>query len=184
MRKLLAFSSLPTLMTIIHLTPKELPRYANELRHFLRDVFDNPTMDIVCNDELLAYVVVLESEQIVACSSVHVREMTQGETRFLGGVIGSVAVHPNWRGKGLCRSLIHALETQMMASSVDVSFLFAYVPDIYRACGYQALEMPIHHVDDTTHTWTSFVYRGGMFKHLSQRILLQDNEIDFGGCVY
>ncbi|MDD1783144.1 GNAT family N-acetyltransferase [Enterovibrio sp. ZSDZ35] len=171
-------------MEVIRLPPESVPNYSTEITALLRHVFANPDMQVICNEELATYVVIMDGGQLIACSSAHVREMEQANQTFLAGVIGSVAVHPEWRAKGLCKMLINELEEHLVMRGVDVSFLFAYKPEVYQSNGYLLLNAPIHHFDDISNTWKRFIYRGGMVKHLSTLTLDPETEIDFRGCVY
>lgn len=59
-----------------------------------------------------------------------------GTPRRVGG-IGSVATHPEARGRGLVRQLLAAAERSMTAEGCAWSLLFTGTPGVYRGSGWQ-----------------------------------------------
>ncbi|MFB5188769.1 GNAT family N-acetyltransferase [Alicyclobacillus fastidiosus] len=56
---------------------------------------------------------------------------------LLVGGIGSVATHPEYRGRGLAQEILHAQIHWMEENGFDLSLLFTGIHDFYRQCGWE-----------------------------------------------
>ncbi|PMN72580.1 GNAT family N-acetyltransferase [Enterovibrio norvegicus] len=181
-------------MTISVLTTRQLDQYLDDVSALLRAVFPNANIDLTPNDELLTYGLVIDNDtaktktnQVVGFGVVYARTMQQGTRTFNAGIVGGIAIHPDYRGKGFCSHLMAQLEFAQIQANVEHSFLFAYEPRVYHAVGYQMLHAPIHFFDTPSNQWASFVYRGGMVKSFGKENGLPIEPytlIEFNGQVY
>ncbi|MEZ8026778.1 GNAT family N-acetyltransferase [Enterovibrio norvegicus] len=176
------------------LTTQKLGHYSEGVSALLNLVFPDASIDISPNNELLTYGLVLDgsaaqkaANKVVGFGAVYTRKMQQGTRTFNAGIVGGIAIHPDYRGKGFCSHLMAQLEFAQIQANVEHSFLFAYEPRVYHAVGYQMLHAPIHFFDTPSNQWASFVYRGGMVKSFGKENGLPIEPhtlIEFNGQVY
>ena len=153
------------------------------VNEFLLRSFPNSDVKVRSNEELLCRVVVYEDSEVIAHGVAYSRQMKQGDKCFKGSIIAEVAVHPDYRGKGLCKLVLRSLESVMEAESVQHSFLFAYKPGIYKSSGYRELNLPIRFYDLLKEQWSTFAFQGSMYKSFGNNKLGND-VVDFNGWVY
>ncbi len=181
-------------MIISVLTTQELGHHSESVSALLKQVFPDANIDISTNNELLTYGLVLDgsanqkaAKKVVGFGAVYARKMQQGTRTFNAGIVGGIAIHPDYRGQGLCSRLMIQLDAAQIQANVEYSFLFAYAPRVYHAAGYRLLHAPIHFFDTSSNQRASFVYRGGMAKHLgieNSSTLEPRTLIQFNGRVY
>ncbi|WP_031515553.1 GNAT family N-acetyltransferase [Streptomyces sp. NRRL F-5123] len=70
-----------------------------------------------------------------------IRSATGGPQRV--GCLGSVATHPDARGRGHVRRLLAAATEAMTADACAWSLLFTGTPDVYRGAGWQPFTAPV-----------------------------------------
>lgn len=170
-------------MNILIASMDDIDTYKNDLNGHLKLVFgDSACIDI--NDEFLCAAIVKHESKIIGCGFGYHRKMLQGENDFHAGIIGGVAVAPDYQGQGLCRKIIQKLDEYMMSSGVLYSFLFAYQPEVYLSSGYINLTVPIHYYDKQHQEWLQFIYRGSMVKSYNKAQLIENKVVEFQGCVY
>lgn len=171
-------------MKILTLSADQLPRWRSKLNQHLQLVF-NSDIEVELNEELLCGVLIIDDELIVASGFAYRREMSQCGKVFKAGIVGGIAVHPDYRKQGLCKKTLRNIDQSIELAGVEQSFLFAYEPLIYVTCGYTVLDAPIHYFDRLQDRWNTYVYRGGMVKKYHQAsILNSDDIIEFNGPVY
>ncbi|MCC4798300.1 GNAT family N-acetyltransferase [Enterovibrio norvegicus] len=176
------------------LTTQRLGLYSEGVSALLKLVFPDASIDISPNNELLTYGLMLDgsaakkaANKVMGFGAVYTRKMQQGTRTFNAGIVGGIAIHPDYRGKGFCSHLMAQLEFAQIQANVEHSFLFAYEPRVYHAVGYQMLHAPIHFFDTPSNQWASFVYRGGMVKSFGKENGLPIEPhtlIEFNGQVY
>ncbi|MEZ8083550.1 GNAT family N-acetyltransferase [Enterovibrio norvegicus] len=181
-------------MTISVLTTRQLDQYLDDVSALHKLVFPDASIDISPNNELLTYGLVLDgsaaqkaTNKVVGFGAVYTRKMQQGTRTFNAGIVGGIAIHPDYRGQGLCSRLMTQFDAAQIQANVEHSFLFAYEPRVYHAVGYQMLHAPIHFFDTPSNQWASFVYRGGMVKSFGKENGLPIEPhtlIEFNGQVY
>lgn len=111
--------------------------------------------------------------------------MSQGCRLFKAGIVGGIAVHPNYRKQGLCKEILLNIDQAIEQADVEQSFLFAYEPKVYGGSGYTILDTPIHYFDPIQAQWNTYVYRGGMVKsHNQATVLSSSGVIEFKGPIY
>ncbi|HEX6885515.1 MAG TPA: GNAT family N-acetyltransferase [Planctomycetota bacterium] len=74
-----------------------------------------------------------------AACTILVREFVVGGERLRGGLIGSVATDPAWRGRGLATRLLARAEEELRARGCLFALLWATDPRFYLARGYAPL---------------------------------------------
>ncbi|QIA63117.1 GNAT family N-acetyltransferase [Vibrio astriarenae] len=150
-------------MEVLILSADQLKCWKSKLNQHLQLVF-NSHIEAVFNEELLCVVLVIDDELIVAFGFAYRREMSQRGKVFNAGIIGGIAVHPDYRKQGLCKIILENIERSIELAGVEQSFLFAYEPSIYVTSGYTILDTPIRYFDRSQKRWNTYVYRGGMVK--------------------
>ncbi len=161
----------------------EINDHKGALESFLSSVFD-VEFHIAINSEFRCAVVIESSGRICACGLGYEREMSQNQKYFKGGIVGGIAVSAEFRGQGLGKAVLEAIDGHLISVGADCSFLFSYEPKVYQSSGYHELSAPIYYFDKQQSKWNQFVYRGGMVKSYSSIQLSEKLVIEFKGCVY
>ncbi|PSU90434.1 GNAT family N-acetyltransferase [Photobacterium kishitanii] len=161
----------------------EINENKDSLELFLSSVFD-AECHVDINSEFRCAVVIERSGRIYACGLGYERKMSQNQKHFKGGIVGGIAVSAEFRGQGLGKAVLEAIDNHLLYFGVDYSFLFAYEPKVYQSSGYHALSAPIYYFDKQQSKWNQFVYRGGMVKSYSSIQLSEKLVIEFNGCLY
>ncbi|BEU02954.1 hypothetical protein OAG1_17540 [Agarivorans sp. OAG1] len=157
--------------------------YKDSINSFLISVFGSGA-SIKLNSDFQCAAIVQVDDEIVGCGLAYAREMSQGTHTFLAGIIGGIAIKESYRGQGMSKSIVAALEGHLLSLGIMYSFLFAYEPNVYRGCGYDDLRSPINYFDSEKNQWNTFVYRGGMVKPHSNHKLATGEIVEFKGSVY
>ncbi|EJF30594.1 hypothetical protein A936_13354 [Enterobacter sp. Ag1] len=119
------------------------------------------------------------SDVIIGHAALYMREMSCQEQRFLAGIIGDVAVAPEFQRQGLAASMLKELHQCLKDKKSDYSFLFAYQEGVYKSSGYRQLTLPIRYFDVVDNRWNTYFYNGGMIRATSKVAL--EGIIDFNG---
>jgi predicted acetyltransferase len=109
-----------------------------------------------------------EGQQVVGHLCAYQRQATIGGEPIAIGMIGGVAIAPDYRGKGLSRTLLQQAHVYLRQRSMPFSILFACEPRVYASSGYKVMQNEMHFLD-VDGTWKTFVYRGSMYAELLQR---------------
>ncbi len=82
-----------------------------------------------------------ESELIVAHANLWPRRIlgADGNTVAKVGLVGNVATHPNFRGRGVMKSLLDELITRATSQSLDALILWSDLSSFYQKMGFVAL---------------------------------------------
>lgn len=83
-------------------------------------------------------------DRIAATVLVAKREMNSGNGSLVLGGIGDVAVHPDFRGKGLSIAILQNAVDYMIANGYDVSTLYSGHEGLYEKVGYQRISSRGH----------------------------------------
>lgn len=87
-------------------------------------------------------VAVVESAgRLVACTQVFRKQIRLAGTVIRLGGIGSVATHPEYRGRGLARDLLLEREQYMRDEGFPLGLLFTDIPEFYAKLGWVALPL-------------------------------------------
>lgn len=171
-------------MEVLTLNENQLMEHRNNLNQHLQLVF-NSQIEVDINEEILCGVIAITEEKIVACGFAYQRTMSQSGASFKAGIVGGIAVHPDYQRQGLSKKVLRNIDQKIEQVGIKLSFLFAYEPSVYVASGYANLVTPIHYYDRGQNQWNTFVYRGGMVKnHHEISTLLPNEVIEFNGPVY
>jgi amino-acid N-acetyltransferase len=84
-------------------------------------------------ENLRDFTVVCVAGQAVGCCALHFYTPTMGEIR-------SLAVDPDFRGRGAGRLLVQALEEEARASGLRELFAFTYIPAFFAGLGFREIE--------------------------------------------
>lgn len=93
-----------------------LPRTESELAENIRD-----------------FVVASSNGRIVGCGALHFYGPASAEIR-------SLAVHPEFKGSGVGRQLVQALEDEARRHGMRTVFAFTYVPGFFSKLGFEEVE--------------------------------------------
>jgi amino-acid N-acetyltransferase len=93
-----------------------LPRTESELAENIRD-----------------FLVACCGEEVVGCGALHFYGPASAEIR-------SLAVHPDFKGAGVGRQLVEALEAEARRHGLRAIFAFTYVPGFFQKLGFTEVE--------------------------------------------
>ena len=79
--------------------------------------------------------------RIVACAQVFHKKIRLAGTVISVGGIGSVATHPDYRGRGLAREILLEREQYMREAGCSLGLLFTGIPEVYSKLGWVALPL-------------------------------------------
>ena len=96
------------------------------------------------------------------------REVGIGAETLSIGMIGDVAIAPDYRRLGHTRALFAHAHAHLTSQSLPFSVLFAYEPRVYASRGYKLMQNETRFLD-ADGAWKTFVFRGSMYAELSGR---------------
>jgi predicted acetyltransferase len=96
------------------------------------------------------------------------REVGVGAETLAIGMIGDVAIAPDYRGRGHTHALFAHAHAHLTGQSLPFSVLFAYEPRVYASRGYNLMQNETRFLD-ADGAWKTFVFRGSMYAELSGR---------------
>jgi len=70
---------------------------------------------------------------VAGCGALHFYGPRAAEVR-------SLAVHPDWKGYGIGKRLIEALEAEAAAHGIHSLFAFTYIPDFFSRLGFREVD--------------------------------------------
>ena len=94
----------------------------------------------------------------------YVRQVTVGADAMQIGLVGGVAVAPDYRGQGLSKQLIAAAHQFFIRANINFAVLFAFEPRRYISSGYRPMTTQTRFIENGE--TKQFVYRGGMVAEL------------------
>ncbi len=109
-----------------------------------------------------------EGAQVIGHLATYQREVGIGDETLRIGMIGGVAIAPDYRRRGHGRGLVGKAHEYLKAESIPFSILFAYEPRVYESSGYKLMQNETRFLD-IDGGWKTFVYRGGMYCELLER---------------
>jgi GNAT superfamily N-acetyltransferase len=129
--------------------------------------FDGAVVDYYARLGVPEIILILQDGETVAGHlALYRREVGVAGRSVEIGMIGGVAVAPACRRRGHARTLVERAHAWLRDRSVRFSLLFAFVPRVYESSGYKLMRNPIR-FQDHDGTWTTLVYRGGMYAELT-----------------
>jgi predicted acetyltransferase len=109
-----------------------------------------------------------KGEQVIGHLCAYQRQVTIGGEPTAIGMIGGVAVAPDYRRNGFGRALLLRAHAYLRQRSIPFSILFACEPRVYVSSGYKLMQNEMH-FRDTDGIRKTFVYRGSMYAELMAR---------------
>jgi GNAT superfamily N-acetyltransferase len=97
------------------------------------------------------------------------------------GMVGAVAVAPQYRRQGIATAMLDRAHDQFRALALPYAMLFAYDHRHYRPAGYRPMPNTIRFLEDGESR--EFVYRGGMIAELTDEPWNDTALIDLQGPV-
>lgn len=112
-------------------------------------------------------ILLLDDGTVVGHLAAYIRGVTVGDHPMDIGLVGGVAVGPNYRGKGLSKRLIAAAHQFFVSANISFAVLFAFEPERYTSSGYSLMTTQTRFIENGE--TKQFVYRGGMVAELGDR---------------
>ena len=98
--------------------------------------------------------IIREPSRIIAHVAMHDKKIGTSVGEFAIGGIAEVAVHPDFRGRGLVKLLLNAAHAALIQRHVPFSMLFGE-QKYYASCGYLPVENPLRYFDHVKQEWLS-----------------------------
>ncbi len=92
-----------------------------------------PRTEFELIENLRDFTVILSDQKVVACGALHFYSAAMAEIR-------SLAVDPEFQGRGLGRALVEALEAEARAFGLAGVFAFTYIPLFFQKLGYRQVD--------------------------------------------
>jgi predicted acetyltransferase len=109
-----------------------------------------------------------ESSALIGHLAVYERQVQIGNEALTIGMIGGVAIIPEYRRRGHARSLLREAHDHLRARMIPFSILMASEPRVYQSSGYRLMDNEMYFLDDDD-IWKTFVYRGSMYAELFEK---------------
>jgi amino-acid N-acetyltransferase len=92
-----------------------------------------PRTEFELAESIRDFTVVLSGDRPVGCGALHFYGPTTGEIR-------SLAVDPEWKGQGVGKRLVEALEAEARGQELHSIFAFTYVAEFFQKLGFAEVE--------------------------------------------
>ena len=148
--------------------PREAARFQRQ-----RFVLEKPTYRWVISDS---------NDQIIAQLALHRKKIKTERGEFEIGGIAEVAVHPNYRRRGLAKRLLQQAESFLAQQGVPFAVLFGK-REIYQSSGYRPVPNPIRYLNHETGLWVTAPHPDAMYKKVSD-IDWPSGIIDLDGFIF
>jgi len=79
------------------------------------------------------FMVAVDESELIGCGALHFYGPQTGEVR-------SLAVHPDWKNRGIGRRLVQALEEEARENGLRSVFAFTYVPGFFARLGFAEVD--------------------------------------------
>jgi len=123
-----------------------------------------------------------EPGRVIAHVAAHEKRIGTAAGEFDICGIAEVAVHPDFRGRGLVKQLLAPAHAAFARAGTPFSFLFGN-PKVYGASGYVPVKNALRHFDFTCHEWLVRPLAPAMVKLLGT-MAWPEGEIDLRGPVF
>ena len=110
-----------------------------------------------------------EEQRVIGHLAAYRRAIAIGGESVEIGMIGSVAIAADRRGRGHCRALVQRAHARFRESALPFSILFALEPPVYVSSGYRPMTNTTRFLEPDG-AWKTLVYRGGMYAELGDRL--------------
>jgi predicted GNAT family N-acyltransferase len=160
------------------------PSERQKLIEFLVYCYNEPLETFnLTHPELNHIILAKTGDRIIGTACSYVRNMSINSVHFIAAQVGSVAVHPDFRGNHLVTRMIRLLHDFFKKEGVDASFLFTYEPKYYISSGYKMLNNQMRFFDKKSNSWNQFVWGNSMYQEFGN-FKLSSGLIDFNGIVF
>lgn len=92
-----------------------------------------PRTEFELAENIRDFTVAAAGEDVAGCGALHFYGPRSAEVR-------SLAVHPAWKGHGLGRRLVEALEEEAREHGIQTLFAFTYIPDFFSRLGFAEVD--------------------------------------------
>jgi amino-acid N-acetyltransferase len=92
-----------------------------------------PRTEFELAENIRDFTVAVEGTELTGCGALHFYGPKTGEVR-------SLAVHPDWKGMGVGRRIVEALEDESRAHGLESVFAFTYIPKFFNKLGFLEVE--------------------------------------------
>lgn len=100
---------------------------------------------------------------LISHVAVHDKTFRIGGVAYVVGGIAEVMVHPEYRGKGLVKTLLLEVDGFLQERGVLIAMLFGRA-SVYESSGYSQLSNPIHYFNPEVKSWRTEVLPSAMGK--------------------
>lgn len=108
------------------------------------------------------------SGRLIAHACIHDKMLGSSEGDIHIGGVAEVCVHPNARGQGLVRLLLHHIQQWLATHNFEFSVLFGDA-NVYSSSGYVSIPNPIQYYEPATQQWLTTPIASAMILPLSAR---------------
>lgn len=92
-----------------------------------------PRTEFELAENIRDFTVAAVGEEVAGCGALHFYGPRSAEVR-------SLAVRPEWKGHGLGRKLVEALEAEAREHGIESLFAFTYIPDFFARLGFAEVD--------------------------------------------
>lgn len=92
-----------------------------------------PRTEFELAENIRDFTVAAVGGEVAGCGALHFYGPRSAEVR-------SLAVHPQWKGHGLGRKLVEALEAEAREHGIESLFAFTYIPDFFARLGFAEVD--------------------------------------------
>ncbi|MGQ9633197.1 MAG: N-acetyltransferase [Bryobacteraceae bacterium] len=92
-----------------------------------------PRTEFELAENVRDFTVAAVGDEVAGCGALHFYGQRSAEVR-------SLAVHPEWKGHGLGRRIVEALEAEARQHGIESLFAFTYIPDFFARLGFAEVD--------------------------------------------
>jgi amino-acid N-acetyltransferase len=120
-------------MTTRKAAMKDIPELLRLVNGYASQGIMLPRTEFEIAENLRDFIVIQAGEKLAGCAALHFYTASTAEVR-------SLAVGPEFKGRGAGRMVIQSLEAEAQAFGLQSVFAFTYIPEFFRKLGYSELE--------------------------------------------
>lgn len=114
-------------------TMRDIPALLTLINDYAARGIMLPRTEFEMAENIRDFAVAFAGQHLVACGALHFYSPTVAEIR-------SLAVHPDWKGHGLGRDIVRALEKEAFEHNLNSLFAFTYVDGFFGKMGYRVVD--------------------------------------------